>query len=300
MGALRFMFYPDFEKITARRAGRAGARVFFHLRRPGHAAYSNPAMDLKQVAIVSVLANTVISLLAGLVMFPIVFANGIDPARGPGLVFVSLPLSFAKMPFGTAAAAAFFVLLFVAAWSSAISMLEIVVAILVHRGHWRRARAGGGCLLRCGHCYGAVVQPLGALASARGIRRICHGYRLRSDRLSHVQRAATAGRTEDRCVRCVGCIGAVTSGRTSTGRGARTRSASNSSLHGPFGYSAGDTRAGVDLIADTSKCRGGEARLAEIAKRPPLSRLILMPSMAGQTLPNSDRWNETALQEGCG
>lgn len=146
IGTLRFLFYPDFERLTARGVLDALGLGFFSIGvglglMITYAAYSNPSMHLRQVAIVSVLADTVISLLAGLVVFPIVFANGIDPASGPGLVFLSLPLAFAKMPFGTVAAAAFFVLLFVAAWSSAISMLEIVVALLVYRQQWPRARA---------------------------------------------------------------------------------------------------------------------------------------------------------------
>jgi NSS family neurotransmitter:Na+ symporter len=67
-----------------------------------------------------------------------VFAHGLDPASGPGLVFVTLPIAFARMPFGTLAAVAFFVLLFVAALASAISLLELMVALLMRRLGWRR------------------------------------------------------------------------------------------------------------------------------------------------------------------
>lgn len=144
--ALRYLFFPDFAQLTARGVLEALGLGFFSIgvglgMMITYAAYSSPAIDLKQIAIVSVLADTVISLLAGLAVFPIVFANGLDPASGPGLVFVSLPLAFAKMPVGTVAACAFFVLLFVAALSSAISLLESVVALLVHRRQWSRARA---------------------------------------------------------------------------------------------------------------------------------------------------------------
>ena len=96
-----------------------------------YAAYSGADVSLKEIAVVSVLADTAISLLAGLAVFPIVFAYGLDPASGAGLVFVTLPLAFAQMPFGTLAAFGFFVLLFVAALASAISMLELVVALLM-------------------------------------------------------------------------------------------------------------------------------------------------------------------------
>jgi NSS family neurotransmitter:Na+ symporter len=144
--ALRYLFVPDWSRLTARGVLDALGLGFFSIGvglglMITYAAYSSTTIDLKQVAILSVLADTAISLLAGLAVFPIVFANGLDPGSGPGLVFVSLPLAFAKMPFGTVAAFAFYVLLFVAALSSAISMLEGVVALLVHRRKWSRVRA---------------------------------------------------------------------------------------------------------------------------------------------------------------
>jgi len=102
-------------------------------------------------SLVSVLADTGISLLAGLAVFPIVFAYGLDPASGPGLVFITLPLAFAQMPFGSRAAFGFYVLLFVAALASAISMLELVVALLMKRLALRRifatAIASSACFL---------------------------------------------------------------------------------------------------------------------------------------------------------
>jgi NSS family neurotransmitter:Na+ symporter len=101
------------------------------------------------VAITSVIADTLISLLAGLAVFPIVFAHGLDPASGPGLVFVTLPLAFAQMPFGTLAACAFFVLVFVAALASAISLLELVVAWLMRRQRWRRPVAAWTAAATC-------------------------------------------------------------------------------------------------------------------------------------------------------
>ena len=104
------------------------------------AAYAGRDIDLTEVAVASVLADTAISFIAGFAVFPIVFAHGLDPAAGPGLVFVTLPLAFADMPFGTAAAIAFFLLIFVAALASAISMLELPVALLLRHG-WSRPRA---------------------------------------------------------------------------------------------------------------------------------------------------------------
>jgi neurotransmitter:Na+ symporter, NSS family len=152
--ALRFLFIPDLAHLTARAVLDALGLGFFSIGiglglMITYAAYCDAAIDLKQAAIVSVIADTVISLVAGLAVFPIVFANGLDPASGPGLVFVSLPLAFAKMPFGNGVAVAFFVLLFIAALSSGISMLEGVVAVLVHRRGWTRKRAVLGAGTTC-------------------------------------------------------------------------------------------------------------------------------------------------------
>jgi NSS family neurotransmitter:Na+ symporter len=143
---LRFLLKPDLQYLNARTALEALGLGFFSIgvglgMMITYAAYSGAEVSLRQVAIVAVVADTLISLLAGLAVFPIVFAHGLDPAGGPGLVFVTLPLAFAKMPFGTLAAVAFFVLLFVAALASAISLLELVVALLVRRTRWPRATA---------------------------------------------------------------------------------------------------------------------------------------------------------------
>jgi neurotransmitter:Na+ symporter, NSS family len=143
---LHFLFVLDPVHLTPRAALDALGLGFFSIGiglglMITYAAYSDVTIDLKQVAVWSVLADSAISLVAGLAVFPMVFANGLDPASGPGLMFVSLPLALARMPFANIAAAAFFILLFVAALSSAMSMLEGVVAVLVHRRRWSRLRA---------------------------------------------------------------------------------------------------------------------------------------------------------------
>jgi len=151
---LRFLLRLDPAHLTARAALEALGLGFFSIGVGlglliTYAAYSGPGIDLKQVAIVSVIVDGAISLLAGLAVFPIVFAHGLDPASGPGLVFVTLPLAFARMPFGTIAAQAFFGLLFVAALASAISMLELVVALLTRRLGWRRIGATAVASVTC-------------------------------------------------------------------------------------------------------------------------------------------------------
>ena len=156
---LRFLLKLDPQHLTARAALEALGLGFFSIGvglglMITYAAYSGADINLKQVAVVSVVADTGISFLAGLAVFPIVFAHGLDPASGPGLVFVTLPLAFAQMPLGVFAAEAFFVLLFVAALASAISMLELVVALAMRRFGWRRTRAG---VLAAGTCFVAGI-----------------------------------------------------------------------------------------------------------------------------------------------
>jgi NSS family neurotransmitter:Na+ symporter len=152
---LRFLFSLDTVQLNARAALEALGLGFFSIGvgmglMITYAAYAKADIDLRQAAIWSMGADTAISLLAGLAVFPLVFAHGLDPAGGPGLVFVTLPLAFAGMPFGTLAALAFFVLLFVAALASAISMLELAVAPVTRMLGWSRARATVAVALACG------------------------------------------------------------------------------------------------------------------------------------------------------
>ncbi|HET9446446.1 MAG TPA: sodium-dependent transporter [Steroidobacteraceae bacterium] len=91
--------------------------------------------------------DTLISLLACMTIFPIIFAFGLDAAAGPGLVFVSLPVAFAQMPGGQWWATSFFVLLAIAALSSTISLFEVLVSHLVDERRMTRLRA---CLWSAG------------------------------------------------------------------------------------------------------------------------------------------------------
>jgi neurotransmitter:Na+ symporter, NSS family len=144
--ALRFLFAFDPGHLSARSALEALGLGFFSIGvglavMVTYAAYAGADFDLRTVAIVTILSDTAISFLAGLAVFPVVFAEGLDPSSGPGLMFVTLPLAFARVPLGAAAAVAFFVLLSLAALASAMSLLEMPVA-LIHRGlGWSRRRA---------------------------------------------------------------------------------------------------------------------------------------------------------------
>ncbi|HSL52149.1 MAG TPA: sodium-dependent transporter [Candidatus Deferrimicrobiaceae bacterium] len=144
--ALRFLFALDLDRLSPRVALEALGLGFFSIGvglavMVTYAAYAGPEFDLRTVAIVTILSDTAISFLAGLAVFPVVFAERLDPSSGPGLMFVTLPLAFARMPLGAPAAIAFFVLLSLAALASAMSLLEMPVA-LAHRWRgWSRRRA---------------------------------------------------------------------------------------------------------------------------------------------------------------
>ena len=152
--ALRFLFVPDLDSFTARGVLDALGLGFFSIGVGlgillTYAAYSPPAVDLKAAAFASVAGDTAVSVLAGLAIFPIVFANNVDPSSGPGLAFVSLPLAFDAMPGGRWAATAFFAMLTIAALGSAISMLEAVVAVLDRHFGWSRSRGTGLATAAC-------------------------------------------------------------------------------------------------------------------------------------------------------
>jgi neurotransmitter:Na+ symporter, NSS family len=166
---LRFLFRIDREHLTLRAALDALGLGFFSIGvgmsvMITYAAYAGSDINLRKVAIITLLGDTAVSMAAGFAIFPIVFAEGLDPASGPGLMFVTLPLAFAKIPGGFYAALAFFILLIVAALASGISMLEMPVAALMRRG-WSRHRAATVSALACWLCGLATVLSFNELAT---------------------------------------------------------------------------------------------------------------------------------------
>jgi NSS family neurotransmitter:Na+ symporter len=93
--------------------------------------------------------DTLVALTAGLALFPIVFAAGLDVGEGPGLMFVTLPVAFGNVAFGQIMGTLFFILVLVAAWTSSISMLEPMVAYLVERTRLSRAWVTAGLAFIC-------------------------------------------------------------------------------------------------------------------------------------------------------
>jgi NSS family neurotransmitter:Na+ symporter len=154
------MFAPRFGDLTAQGVLGALGQAFFTLSVGmgaimAYGAYLPNEESIVRTSIAVVLADTGIAILAGLVIFPIVFAHGIDSASGPGLVFQSLPLAFGQMEAGVLIAVAFFVLLTFAAWTSAISLMEPAVAFFIEQFGFSRK---GAALT-----VGAVIWALGFL-----------------------------------------------------------------------------------------------------------------------------------------
>ncbi len=146
MEGLSFLFKPDFSKLTGASVLAAMGQAFFSLSVGmgavmAYGAYLPKEESIIQTSVAVVLADTGIALLAGLVIFPIVFANGLDPAEGPGLVFQTLPLALGKIPGGILVGTLFFLLLSFAGLTSAISLLEPAVAWLVESRGLRRSAA---------------------------------------------------------------------------------------------------------------------------------------------------------------
>ncbi len=131
-----FLFSPDFSKITASAVLTAMGHAFFTLSLGMGAimvygSYLPSDVSIAKTSVIIAVMDTVVALLAGLAIFPIVFANGLQTGSGPGLIFQTLPIAFGNMPGGTFFGTLFFLLLTFAAWTSAISLIEPVVAWLV-------------------------------------------------------------------------------------------------------------------------------------------------------------------------
>jgi NSS family neurotransmitter:Na+ symporter len=143
---VEFLFTPDFSKLTWGSVLEAMGQAFFTLSIGMGAIMAYGAYLPEETSITGssgtvVAADTSIAILAGLVIFPLVFANGLQPDAGPGLVFQTLPLALGQMPAGAFFSTLFFVLLAFAAWTSAIGLMEPAVAWVVESFNKTRAQA---------------------------------------------------------------------------------------------------------------------------------------------------------------
>ncbi|MGL4993193.1 MAG: sodium-dependent transporter [Bacteroidales bacterium] len=151
---LSFMFNPDFSKITPRVFIEALGQAFFSLSIGmgtliTYASYFNKKTNLPKTALLVVGLDTLVALLAGVIIFPIVFTFGISPGQGPELVFITLPNMFNNMFGGQVWSAMFFLLLLVAALTSTIAIAEVVVTLIHEEYNISRKRATFFVLFVC-------------------------------------------------------------------------------------------------------------------------------------------------------
>lgn len=151
-GGLRFMFAPDFSQLNADSVLQAMGQAFFSLSVGGggiiaYGAYMDQKASIMHSAVIIAVADTAVALLMGLAIFPLVITYGLEMEAGPGLIFETLPIAFGQMPGGRLFGTLFFVLVFFAALSTSISMLESLVSWLVEqkgRNRVRMAALAGG------------------------------------------------------------------------------------------------------------------------------------------------------------
>ncbi|MBL1321922.1 MAG: sodium-dependent transporter [Methylophaga sp.] len=144
--AIDFLFKADFSKLTGDAVLTAMGHAFFTLSLGMGAimvygSYLPKNTSIMKVTFAIAAADTAIALLAGLAIFPLVFANDLSIGSGPGLIFETLPIAFGHMAGGALFGSLFFLLLVFAAWSSAISLIEPAVAWLVENKNVSRRRA---------------------------------------------------------------------------------------------------------------------------------------------------------------
>ena len=153
-----FLFNTDFSKIDARTVLTAIGQAFFSISVAmglimTYGSYVPQEVSLTRSALIIAGADTLVALLAGLMIFPLVFANGLDPASGPGLIFKTLPAAFVGMKGGALFGALFFVLLAFAAVTSIIAIIEPIVAYA--EGRWNMRRRNG-CIV-----FGLLAWAIG-------------------------------------------------------------------------------------------------------------------------------------------
>lgn len=172
--AVAFMFTPDFSKLNPVALNEALGQALFSLSLAAgglltYGAYITRDVNLASTSGLIAFADTLVAMLAGLMIFPIVFAVGLDPAAGPALIFQSLPVAFNQMPAGALVGFVFFILIFFAALTSSISLLEGPTAWVIDRFRIVRPMAavivGGvafliGVICALGYNVWSDVRPL--------------------------------------------------------------------------------------------------------------------------------------------
>ena len=143
---VEFLWNPDWSKITASTILLALGHAFFTLSLGmgamlTYGSYMSEEDNVPSAAFQIVVLDTLVALIAGMAIFTSVFSVGLDPAAGPGLIFHTLPGVFTKMPGGYFFSILFFIALAIAALTSSISLLEVVVSYFVDELKWKRHKA---------------------------------------------------------------------------------------------------------------------------------------------------------------
>ncbi len=146
MEGLEFYLTPELGDVTIEALNAAIGQAFFTLSLGmgiiiTYGSYLDEEENVADNAASVVGLDTLIAILAGFAIFPAVFALGYSPGEGAGLTFITLPAVFAEMPAGSFFGFLFFVLLTIAALTSAISLTEVVVSWLIDEYNWARAKA---------------------------------------------------------------------------------------------------------------------------------------------------------------
>jgi len=140
---IRFLFQPDWSKVTSQTFLAALGQAFFSLSLGSctvvtYASYVKKNANIISLSTQTAAADTIFAIIAGCAIMPAVFAFGISPGEGPDLVFVTLPHIFSQMPLGGVIAIFFFVALLLAALTSSIAMLEVIVAFCIEQFKMKR------------------------------------------------------------------------------------------------------------------------------------------------------------------
>lgn len=143
---LAFLFTPDFSKVTGATVLTAMGLSFFKLSvgmgtMITYGSYFRDDQDIPATTTKVMLADLLVSMLAGIAIFPAVFAFGFEPGAGPSLLFITIPAVFASMPFGNIFMVLFFILAAIAATGAMLSLLEVPVAFLTEKKNYSRVKA---------------------------------------------------------------------------------------------------------------------------------------------------------------
>ncbi len=171
---VRFLLWPDLTKLSPSVLLTAMGHAFFTLSLGmgamiTYGSYLGRDANLPRSSLDVAAIDTGIAIAAGFAIFPALFALGMEPGQGPGLIFVTLPVVFSQLAGGTVFATLFFLLVFMAAITSSISMLEVVAAYFIDERDWSRPKAAwvlGGMIFVLGLPSALATGPMAGMSIA--------------------------------------------------------------------------------------------------------------------------------------